>query len=180
MATIRDFKYKLIKNFFSKRELDLLQQYWLLRLDEKWSVEHNNPIASNLTPCFYNDSLMRYFHELKRGLVEKHVNLELFKSYTYWRYYIYGSELKKHTDRASCEISVTASIQQSKAWPIQMNNEWITMNEGDAIIYMGCDIPHGREKFQHDANAQVFFHYVDKNGNFTNHKDDQARKEMML
>tara|TARA_R100001509_G_C4870153_1_gene216404 strand:- start:197 stop:736 length:540 start_codon:yes stop_codon:yes gene_type:complete len=177
MATIRDFKYKLIKNFFSKKELDLLQQYCLLRLDEKWQVEPNNPVASNLTPCFYNDSLMRYFHELKRGFIEKHVNLKLLKSYTYWRYYVYGSKLTKHTDRPSCEISVTASIQQSKEWPIQMNKEWITMNEGDAVVYMGCDIPHGRGTFKHDANAQVFFHYVDQDGPFTHHQNDQPIKD---
>jgi hypothetical protein len=34
MANIKEFKYKLIKNFFSKEELTLFKKYCLNKLDE--------------------------------------------------------------------------------------------------------------------------------------------------
>ena len=46
------------------------------------------------------------------------------------------------------------------------------MKEGEAVIYLGCEILHGRKQLKHDSNAQVFFHYVDKNGPNTEFKDD--------
>ena len=37
-------------------------------------------------------------------------------------------------------------------------------NPGDAVIYLGRQIKHGRKKFTGDYYAQCFLHYVDKNG----------------
>ena len=85
--------------------------------------------------------------------------------------------LKTHKDRSACEISVTASIKQSKKWPIHMDNNWIEMEEGDAVIYLGCEIPHGRNIFKDDHNAQLFLHYVDQNGPFAHHQNDQMKKD---
>jgi len=174
MDTLKDFKYKLIKNFFSPKEIKLLKQYCLLRLDGPWT---SDPQCGYIAPSFFDDALMRYYHQEKLKLVEKHSKLKLFKSYTYWRYYVYGSILKTHIDRPSCEVSVTACISQTEQWPIHINNKWYKLNEGDAILYAGHEVPHGRKPFTGDSNAQVFFHYVDQHGPFTHHKDDQFRKE---
>ena len=177
MDTIKKYKYKLIKNFFSKKELEILQPYCVLRLDEKWQTDPPTYTGISDVPYFYDDALMNYFHEKKRPLVEKHARLNLFRTYSFWRFYIYGSVLGTHMDRPSCEISVTACIKQSKIWPIHMNNNWIEMKEGDAVIYLGCEVPHGRRIFKHDHNAQVFLHDVDQNGPFAHHQYDQMRKD---
>jgi|TARA_B100000085_G_scaffold75846_2_gene68113 hypothetical protein len=172
MANIKDYKYKLIKNFFSKEELEILKPYCLNRLDEDWTTDPQSPHAPNFT----DDALMKVFHEKKHKLVEELSGLKLFRTYSYWRYYMYGSDLETHTDRPACEVSITVSIHQTKKWPIHMNNNWIDMEEGDAVIYLGYDIPHGRKTFKHDGCAQVFFHFVDKDGPYTDHKNDQVRK----
>lgn len=172
MANIKKYKYKLIKNFFSKEELEILKSYCDLKLDEDWQTDPQSPFAPN----FVDDALMKVFHEKKHKLVEKISGLKLYKTYSYWRYYMYGSILESHVDRPACEISVTACIHQTKKWPIHMNFNWIEMEEGDAVIYLGYDITHGRKPFKHDGCAQVFFHFVDKDGPYTDHRNDQVRK----
>ena len=87
---------------------------------------------------------------------------------------MYGCVLKDHSDRPSCEISVTACVHKTGKWPIHMEGNWFEVEEGDAILYLGCEIPHGRKKFKSDACAQIFFHYVDQNGPYAHHQDDSA------
>ena len=50
--------------------------------------------------------------DIKLPIVEKESNLKLFPTYAYWRYYIFGANLKQHIDRPSCEISITACIKK--------------------------------------------------------------------
>jgi hypothetical protein len=169
MATIRDFKYKLVKNFFSKEELNILKQYCLNKVDEGFKDDDQAPLC----PSYGRDPLMQVFLKEKLPLMEKITGLQLLKTYSYWRYYIYGSVLKTHKDRDSCEISVTACIHKTHDWPIHMNRNWIEMEEGDAVVYMARELSHGRKKFEGDGCAQVFFHYVDKNGSLTHHENDQ-------
>ena len=173
MVNLRKIKYKLIKNFFNKEELKILQLYCRHQLDKPWGTDTQSP----LSPSWYEDPLMTSFLELKLPRIEKETNLKLFKTYAFWRYYIYGSVLKDHTDRPSCEISVTSCIHKTDTWPIHMGGEWIDIEEGDAVIYLGYEITHGRKKFKSDACAQVFMHYVDQNGPYAHHKDDIPLKK---
>jgi hypothetical protein len=169
MADIKTFKYKLIKNFLLKQELEILQKYCSTKLNYLWSDDSQSPLA----PCWYKDPLMDSFLELKIDKMEKETGLKLFKTYAYWRYYIFGSRLENHKDRPSCEISATVCIHKTDNWPIHMNNNWIELEEGDAVIYLGCELTHGRKPFKGDGCAQVFFHYVDKNGPYTEYVNDK-------
>ena len=175
MANIKEFKYKLIKNFLSKEELTLLKKYCLNKLDEDWSMDHQSPFS----PSWYKDALMNAMLELKLSKMEEETGLKLFKTYAFWRYYQFGSILNNHKDRPSCEISVTACIHQTETWPIHMENNWIEMEEGDAVIYLGCELEHGRKPFEGDCCAQVFMHYVDQHGKYAHFKDDNefAKKQ---
>lgn len=168
MASIREYKYKLIKNFFSKEELNILKPYCMNKLDEEWTTDPQSPF----TPSWYKDALMNVMLENKLPLIEKETGLKLFKTYAYWRYYFYGSDLKNHKDRPSCEISTTACIHKTEPWPIHMEGNWIEIEEGDAVIYLGCELEHGRKVFEGDGCAQVFMHYVDQNGPYKNYKHD--------
>ena len=49
------------------------------------------------------------------------------------------------------------------------------MKIGDAVMYLGCEISHGRKPFRGIENAQVFFHYVDKNGPYKDYKGDTRK-----
>jgi len=168
--------YCYIPNFFSKDELDLLKMYVDRKLEEKNLGDFCYDYQSPLAPSFYKDSLMETFLRRKKDLVESVTGLQLLPTYTYWRYYIFGSILEDHRDRPSCEVSVTACINQSEKWPIHMDNNWIEMKEGDAVAYLGNKVLHGRKKFQGDYNEQVFFHYVDRNGSYTEHENDNINE----
>mgnify|MGYP003644758022 FL=1 len=166
--------YKLIKNFFSKKELEVLQKYCYNKLDSNKDYKLD---SQSFSPAWYNDSLMASFLETKLPLVEKQSNLKLFQTYAYWRYYVFGATLGKHTDRPACEISVTACIRKYDDWPITIEGTFFELEEGDAILYAGCDQKHWRSGvYKGEGMAQVFFHYVNQIGPNKNHAYDQISK----
>ena len=163
--------YKLIKNFFSKEELKVLQKYCYKKLDINKDYVLD---GQSFSPAWYNDPLMSSFLESKLTLVEKESNLKLFETYAYWRYYVFGATLKTHTDRPSCEVSISACIKKYDDWPFIIENNILELEEGDGLLYAGCDQKHGRPGvYKGDGMAQVFFHYVDKNGPYASFAYDK-------
>ena len=70
----------------------------------------------------------------KRKLVEKHSKLELLPTYSYFRVYTYKSDLSKHTDRPSCEISITVHINSDGTpWEIYMGGKRAGKNSKEII-----------------------------------------------
>jgi len=174
MANIRkDFRYKIIKNFLSKDELKLLQEYCKTALaTNKGSAVHETGTAPFCLD-FGNDDLMQTVLKMKRKKVEELVGLELYSTYAYWRWYTYGTKLNLHSDRPSCEISVTVNLYSDRPWPLVIEGTEIIANPGDGVIYLGVEDSHTRKgDYQGDAYAQLFLHYVDQRGYFTHHKDD--------
>tara|TARA_R100001015_G_C4583760_1_gene139919 strand:+ start:16 stop:549 length:534 start_codon:yes stop_codon:yes gene_type:complete len=167
--------YKLIKNFFSKEELNVYQKYCYNKIDE--NKNYNIDIQS-FSPAWYYDCLMTSLLNVKLPMVEKESNLKLYPTYAYWRYYVFGGTLKKHIDRPACEISVTACIKKYDNWPITIEKTSFELEEGDALLYAGCDQKHGRPGiYKGEGMAQVFLHYVNQNGPYTNHAYDSFLKE---
>lgn len=171
MATIN---YKLIKNFFSKEELKVYEKYCFNKIDE----DKNKIDPNNFSPCWYNDPLMNALLYTKLSKVELESNLKLFPTYSYWRYYIFGGMLKKHSDRPSCEISISSCIKKYDNWPIFIEGTSFELEEGDAVLYAGCEQKHWRPGiYKGEGMAQVFLHYVNQNGPFTHHAYDKYFKE---
>ena len=79
---------KLIKNFFSKEELNVYQKYCYNKLDENKDYFID---AASFSPAWYNDPLMNSLLHTKLSTVEKESNLKLFPTYAYWRYYVFGT-----------------------------------------------------------------------------------------
>ena len=51
------------------------------------------------------------------------------------------------------------------------------LEEGDAVLYAGCDQKHWRPGvYKGNGMAQVFFHYVDQNGPHRDHAYDKIKK----
>ena len=154
-------EYKLIKNLFSEEELEIVKKYCYNKLDCKDYILD----SQSFSPAWYKDPLMTAFLDNKLPKVEEESNLKLFPTYAYWRYYVFGATLKKHTDRPSCEISVTACIKKYDNWPLIIEGETFELEEGDAFLYAGCDQKHGRPGiYKGEGMAQLFFHYVNQNG----------------
>ena len=164
METIKDFKYKIIKNFLTEEEIKLLKDY--CRIKHRINFDSFDFVQNkNADTYFYGDPLMESLMINKLNLMEKETGLKLLPTYAFWRMYTMFADLTKHKDRPSCEISVTVMIgSDGKKWPIYMEGTEINLEPGDAAIYLGCEIEHWREEFKGDWHAQTFLHYVDENG----------------
>lgn len=121
-------------------------------------------------PVAYGDPRLDALLEQLRGQVEQATGVQLFPTYSYLRVYQHGNVLKAHMDRPAAEISMTVNLGMSAAepWPIWIAGprgvSSIALNPGDGLIYRGCDCYHWREPFPGNHLAQVFLHYVDRNG----------------
>ena len=101
--------YKLVKNFLKKEEIDLLTHY--TRLKHRTNFDSFDLRQSDQgDSMFYGDPVTDALLITKKSLMEKETGLQLLPTYTFWRMYTYGADLKKHTDRPSCEYSVTVKI----------------------------------------------------------------------
>ena len=92
-------------------------------------------------------------------------------SYVYMASYLSGAELKKHTDRAQCEYSVTLCLDFSPEptlqtpWPIRLDTSTGTVMVyqalGDGLAYRGTRLPHYRSPLgEGQTSTSIFFHYV--------------------
>lgn len=120
---------------------------------------------------YYADPLIEVLLEKCRDEVGEIIGKELISTYSYARVYQPGEQLEPHIDRESCEISVTVNVAyKGLPSPIYMKyadrgpQEHI-LNNGDAVIYKGCEATHWRQPLQNDQLVvQFMLHYVDKNG----------------
>lgn len=103
------------------------------------------------------------------------INLE--PTYCFIRLYTKYSSLKEHTDRPSCEYSLTLFIDSCKKydWPIKMNGEEYLLEPGDAVLYKGCEWKHSRKEFLGDYHFQCFLHFVNGDGPNARYKYDQRK-----
>jgi len=94
---------------------------------------------------------------------------KVLPTYTYARVYKEGSELLRHRDRPACEISLTLNLSKDSDWPIYFQRPdsaetCLELQPGDAVMYLGCQADHWREKFSGSEYTQLFMHYVRSNG----------------
>ena len=169
----KDFKYKVINNFLTKEETILLEKYCICK--HRYNKESFDLKQSKVGDTyFYADPLMQSLMVCKKELMEKETGLKLFPTYAFWRMYTMFADLKKQKDRPSCEISVTVQIGScGTPWSIFMDGNEVKLNNGDAVVYLGCELDHWREEFTGDWHAQTFLHYVDQDGPFADYKNDK-------
>jgi hypothetical protein len=95
---------------------------------------------------------------------------QLLPTYCYGRVYNKkGVELKAHTDRPACELSITLNLFKDRDWPIFIKTPdgtevSVELDPGDAMMYLGTRAEHWREPFPGGICTQVFLHYVFANG----------------
>jgi hypothetical protein len=94
----------------------------------------------------------------------------LIPTYSYTRIYKMDSGLPKHTDRPSCQYSITLNIGASspEPWPFFCQAKTPGAIESkiynklySPIIYMGEEVTHWRDKLEKEHSTHVFLHYVD-------------------
>lgn len=101
--------------------------------------------------------------------ISKIIDETVLPTYCYARVYKNGDDLKKHIDRPACEISLTLHLDGDTNWEIFIETPSgdevsIDLEQGDALLYLGCNTPHWRNKYEGDFYSQVFLHYVRSRG----------------
>ena len=117
----------------------------------------------------YSDIVMETLMLKCQPIMEKTTGLKLQPAYTYARLYKKGDVLKRHKDRFSCEISTTMNLGGDK-WDLYLEPSGevgkkgikVDLQQGDMLVYSGCELEHWREKFKGKSCGQVFLHYNNK------------------
>jgi hypothetical protein len=105
--------------------------------------------------------------------------LKLFPTYCYGRIYRHGDDLKRHVDRAACEISISLNLGQEpdEPWALHLGlgdaDVPVRLRPGNGLFYRGIDLPHWREPYPGQSLTQVFAHYVDRHGPYRHEKFDR-------
>jgi hypothetical protein len=169
----KDFKFKLIKQFLSQDEIEIGKHYLLYRHKQNTN-DFDDKQNNNMDSRFYGDIFTETMLVKKVKKMQEETGLKLIPTYSFSRVYTYNAELTKHTDRPSCEVSVTTMWgSDGTPWPIFVNGEKCDMEPGDAVVYLGCELEHWRKPFEGDWHAQSFLHYIDANGPFKEHAYDK-------
>jgi hypothetical protein len=183
---IEEFKkhgFCVVKSAISEELRDFITQYALFDEMQDFSSEGgrllNNAQVAN-AHSKYADPAMETLLVKLQSVLEIHTGLELLPTYSYFRIYTNGDELKIHDDRYACEISASLcfnySYDDSKyTWPLVMEGVPVDLKPGDLVIYKGIVLKHWRNKFEYPEEAwqlQGFFHYVNAHGPHTDQKWD--------
>jgi hypothetical protein len=178
----KEHGFCIVRNAISNEVRDIITQYALFDEMQDFKAEGFVP-DSVCVPNAHSkyadpamESVLIHLHET----VQNNVGFEVTPTYSYYRVYRNGDDLKPHKDRPSCEISTTLCFNyeytnKDYQWPIYMDGTAVVLYPGDMVIYRGCDLEHWREAFEsqkEDWHVQGFFHYVDNNGPYTSYKFD--------
>jgi hypothetical protein len=121
------------------------------------------------------------------------VGRELLPTYDYFRIYRRGDICRVHSDRYSCEhsLSLTLGYSDGQVWDLEFEKARtdpsarveedfgpdafgaIGMEVGDAVLYQGVHHRHGRTRPNPNAwSAHLFLHWVDRDGPYRDHAFD--------
>jgi hypothetical protein len=172
MNEFQEKGYLVVKNLLSKTDVKKIGNN--LKAREAQGSTTDDMIPNS--PSFHQDELSLQIQRKLLPRIEKHSGFKLFKTYNYARIYKKGAILRIHKDRPACQISVTLDLGGNK-WGVYILDKdetpvKINLNPGDGLLYYGCDVWHWREKFKGKEHSQIFFHYVDKHGQYSWAKDD--------
>ena len=121
---------------------------------------------------------------------------DLLPSYDYFRIYHKDDICRVHSDRPSCEhsVSLTLAYSDNVPWPLAVGSQPVSsegpcfddfgeehfssieMQPGDAVLYRGMDLRHGRvHPNPNQWSAHLFLFWVERNGKFKEHAFDEER-----
>ena len=126
---------------------------------------------------------------------------DLLPSYDYFRIYQKDDICRVHSDRPSCEhsVSLTLAYSDNLPWPLQIGSTRVKVEEpcvedfgdepfaaiemqpGDAVLYRGTDLRHGRMHPNPNRwSAHLFLFWVERGGPFEKHAFDAERLKSEL
>jgi alkylated DNA repair dioxygenase AlkB len=176
MSEFLENGFLLLPNFIDREEaIEIGNNY--LNFARKYNIKRysltvcDQRVASdeyiNYKPIFH---LLNSKIEYLSGIVEE----PLLPTYSYIRTYKTGNHLTPHRDKEACEISLTLHMtsDDNSEYPfyiesLKKERKSIILEPGDAILYLGSEVLHGRPKYVTGYRyVQSFLHYVRANGEF--------------
>jgi len=130
-------------------------------------------------PSGYGHPCMERLLQQFLPVVEAVTSRTLFPTYSYFRVYRQGDVLRRHVDRPACEISFSVCLGYTGVddWPLWVSGpEGVTaasLRPGDGVVYKGIEIEHWRDPLAGESAAQVFLHYVDRDGPYAEWRFDK-------
>ncbi|HEX6376780.1 MAG TPA: hypothetical protein VFZ91_13800 [Allosphingosinicella sp.] len=131
-------------------------------------------------------SPMLYFFWGLTPLISRLVGRDLLPTYDFFRVYRAGDVCRVHSDRVACEhsLSLTLDYSDGKVWDLEIGRRAlggeaeamaddfggdahaaIGMAPGDAVLYRGVDLRHGRTSPNPNRwSAHLFMHWVERDG----------------
>jgi hypothetical protein len=167
--------YHVVRNVIDPQTIDLVKKTMLIMKNSQYFVhripqtDHNafadgQPVDHD---CWgnYGTPVTEALLLQCLPLVEEVFQIKVHPTYSFCRIYFNGADMKKHTDRPSCEYSISLNISNDPSpWPIYFEGEPLLLETGDAVVYKGCEVEHWREQFNGNEQYQVFLHYVNQAG----------------
>jgi predicted 2-oxoglutarate/Fe(II)-dependent dioxygenase YbiX len=161
-----DKNYLVIPSFISsERAKELAKDF------KHYSNTHNlgeDPQVQGCVSKFDHIPFVQLLVE-KNTQVGQLVGEQVLPTYSYARIYQKGNVLDGHVDKGECEISLTINLDCDKPWDIWIEcpdstRTHVSLEPGDAMIYLGTIARHGRDAFDGEYCTQLFLHYVNVNG----------------
>lgn len=171
----KENNYVVLSGAVNKNRCQQLTEH-MFRLAESGATQNDSQCP--LSDGIYGDPEFDKLLEELCTPIGQNIGLKLLPTYTYARIYRPGEILKKHKDRPSCEISATLTLgyDGKKVWPILFDDTkhiFVDLEVGEMAVYRGCDITHWRDAFKGVWHVQVFLHYVDANGPYSDYIFDK-------
>ena len=185
-----------IPEFLPKQILDLCYSYSVIKYSNKKDTNIDGQTGSIIFE--HGDYLMETLMQASLPVIEQNVGKKLWPTYSFFRIYDKGSDLKIHKDRPSCEYTVALCLGAdpvNEPYEIFVGEEdpasdykyydgegnynrykiehKFPMVPNNAVIFKGMEKIHWREMCKHDHFTTVFLHYVDQEGPYAEYKFDK-------
>lgn len=163
------------KKVFRLKKQDRLSPCTNTYKEQGWHFQGKCPEDSYVVPL----ELFPELHDMGlkiQPLMERAVFKKLYPTYIYSRLYYPGYELCRHTDRPSCEYSVSVTMGmggRDEPWKLYYEDHDFDTVEfdlpiGNGMVYPGCIAPHWRAPLEKGWQLQTFFHYIEYKGFYYN------------
>ena len=137
---------------------------------------------------------MNFFLWALTPTISRLAGRDLLPTYNYFRIYREDDICRVHSDRPSCEHSVSLTLDYSdgEIWDLQVAREAtprgqplsehfgeasfssVGMNVGDAVLYQGTHHRHGRIRGNPNTwSAHLFLHFVERGGPYEEYAFDK-------
>ena len=142
-----------------------------------------NKIPQGMCHDLYGDAFCEAIGLAKIPELENYMGGTPSLTYAILRQYANQASLKWHRDRWACEFSATVQVSKTP-WPMHfamnatIGGQWkkdssIILQQGDAILYRGCEVYHSRDRLKYHRSRHLLLHYVER-GSAIDNKDGRT------